>query len=219
MNALKSKLVIVFKGEEGVDIGGVRLDFFTHLFHRFEKNLTHHRACLEGEPGDQLSKMEYAAGVFSGIAITQDGFLHPVMIELIKLAGPRFLEGLNLFVNLVNFLSYEKLVHILFERKPITTDQLITLLRRVSHDDSNLETVDKINFNFICKFFNDVHGKSYLFPCKIFFLVCLTDNTFDFLSTDRVVSSMIHPITLEDILHFLTGKRIIPPWDETEVQI
>ena len=114
-------------------------------------------------------------GVFSRLAITQDRFLHPVMNELTKIAGTRFLEGLNIFENLGNFLLNEKSVHVLFERKPITTDQLVSILRRVSNEDSNLETIEKINLDFICKFINDVHGKLYFFLSMLFFVVLLTN--------------------------------------------
>jgi hypothetical protein len=55
--------------------------------------------------------MEFAAGAFSAIAILQEEFYHPVIIELLKIAGSSYLEGLNVIENLGDFLSVEMFVH------------------------------------------------------------------------------------------------------------
>lgn len=51
MASLLSKFVVVFKGKEGVDVGGVRRDFFSHLFHRIENLLIDNRTYMDGEAG------------------------------------------------------------------------------------------------------------------------------------------------------------------------
>jgi hypothetical protein len=64
MASLLSKFVLVFKGEEGVDVEGVRRDFFSHLFHRIENLQIDNRSYMDGEAGPSLSETEYAAGYF-----------------------------------------------------------------------------------------------------------------------------------------------------------
>ena len=170
MQDVRSKLVIVFKGEEGVDGGGLRKDFFSNLFHRFETILVENRRYMEGEPTNVLSEMEFAAGVFSAIAVLQDDFYHPVVIELLKTGGPRFVDGLNVYENFGHFLQNEPSVHFLFKRCPVTPDKVIALLRRDPNSDQDSDMIEKINFNFISKFLNDVHGKKVVF-CIMFYLL------------------------------------------------
>ena len=162
MESILSKFVVVFKGEEGVDVGGVRRDFFSHLFHRFVNILIDNRAYMEGEAGTSLSETEYAAGIFFGIAILQEAIYHPATIELLKTGGPRFVEGLNVFGNLGDFLIAENSLHSLFKSNPLTPDGMISLLRREENSDPNLEIIEKMNFLFICKFFKEVFSKSIL---------------------------------------------------------
>lgn len=163
MQDIRSKLVIVYKGEEGVDGGGLRKDFFSNLFYRFETMLVENRRYMEGEPANVLSDMEYAAGVFSAIAVLQDDFYHPVVIELLKIGGSRFVEELNVYENFGHFLQEEPSTHFLFKRSPLTPDKIVALLRREINAEQDSDTVEKINFNFICKFLNDVHGKMVIF--------------------------------------------------------
>jgi len=159
MDSLLSKFVVVFKGEEGVDVGGVRRDFISHLFHRFENLLIDNRVYVEGEVGHSLSETEYAAGVFFGIGMLQEALYHPAIIELLKTGGPRFVEGLNVFDNLGDFLINDNLLHFLFKRHPVTADGMIALLRRDANSDPNCEIIEKINFLFICKFFKEIFSR------------------------------------------------------------
>lgn len=173
MASLLSKFVVVFKGEEGVDVGGVRRDFFSHLFHRIENLLIDNRTYMDGEAGPSLSETEYAAGFFFGIAMLQESIYHPAVIELLKTGGPRFVEGLNVFDNLGDFLMNCNSLRFLFKRNPVTVDEMIALLRRDENADPNLEMIEKMNFLFICKFFKEVFSKFKLFCCLVVSLLIL----------------------------------------------
>ncbi|KAI9565133.1 hypothetical protein GHT06_008904 [Daphnia sinensis] len=196
MASLLSKFVVVFKGEEGVDVGGVRRDFFSHLFHRFKNLLIDNRAYMKGE-GDTLSETEYVAGIFCGIAMVQEKIYHPAVIELLKSGGPKFVEGLNVFDKLGEFLNGDTSLHILFKRHPLTADGMIALLRRDANLDPNCEIIEKMNFLFICKFFKEISKG------------LISINT----------AGENQPMCLEDVLQFLTGKRIIEPGDDSVIQV
>ncbi len=167
MASILSKFVVVFKGEEGIDVGGVRRDFFSHLFHRMENLLIDNRTYMDGEAGPNLSETEYAAGVFFGIAMLQESIYHPAVMELLKTGGPRFVEGLNVFDNLGDFLMNCNSLRFLFKRNPLTADEMIALLRRDENADPNLEMIEKMNFLFICKFVKEVFSKFKLFCCLV----------------------------------------------------
>ncbi|XP_045031484.1 uncharacterized protein LOC123473911 [Daphnia magna] len=196
MASLLSKFVVVFKGEEGVDVGGVRRDFFSHLFHRFENLLIDNRVYMKGE-GDTLSETEYAAGIFFGISMVQEKIYHPAVIELLKSGGLKFVEGLNVFDNLGEFLNRDTSLLILFKRHPLTADGMIALLRRDANLDPNCEIIEKMNFLFICKFFKEISKG------------LISINT----------AGENKPMCLEDVLQFLTGKRIIAPGDDSVIQV
>lgn len=59
MQDIRSKLVIVYKGEECVDGSWLRKDFFSNSFYRFEIMLVENRRYMEGEPANGLSHMEF----------------------------------------------------------------------------------------------------------------------------------------------------------------
>lgn len=223
MASLLSKFVVVFKREEGVDVGGVRRDFFSHLFHRFENLLIDNRIYMKGE-GDTLSETEYAAGIFFGIAMVQEKIYHPAVIELLKSGGLKFVEGLNVFDNLGEFLNRDTSLLILFKRHPLTADGMIALLRRDANLDPNCEIIEKMNFLFICKFFKEISSK-----CtngqNICIVICglIIYIVFVLFSIEGLISINTagenKPMCLEDVLQFLTGKRIIAPGDDSVIQV
>lgn len=160
MTNVKSKLIVVYRDEEGLDTGGVRRDFFSHFFHQVESIIIDNRSYMEASSKNLLGQMEFAAGVFAAIAVLQDEIYHPAIVELLKVAGPRYLEGLNLFDELGDFLSTNSSLHINFKRESVTPDHLISLFRRESNPNSAMDVIEKINFNFVCKFFREVFGKT-----------------------------------------------------------
>lgn len=88
-----------------------------------------------------------------GIAIRQDEIYHSAIVELLKVAGPRYLEGLNVFDGFGDYLSTDSTLHVNFKRERLTPDQPIALFRRESNPNSAVEVIEQINYNYICKFF------------------------------------------------------------------
>lgn len=162
LSRIHSKMIVTFKGEEqAIDAGGVARDFFSNLFDRLDTFLLKDRHYSDEEPGSNIEEMDFAAGLFASIAILQESYYHPFIIEAIRRGFPKFLEGMNQLGEIGTFLKEDCSTHVLFARAQITSQQMISLLRRESNQDQTRDLVEIINFKFICKFIEDIYGNFY----------------------------------------------------------
>ncbi len=176
---------------------------------------------MKGEAGTSLSKTEYTAGIFFGIAILQEDIYHP---STIKTGGSWFVEGLNVFDNLSNFLIIDNSLHSLFKSYPVTANGMISLLRRDKNCDPNIEIIEKMNFLSICKFLKKFSVMTFFISNIYVVMWCLgMDISFFLYYIDGLINIHVagenKPMCLEDVMQFLTGKRIIAPGDKSVIQV
>lgn len=95
ISRIRAPLNVSFLNEEGIDGGGVRRDFFTNLFQAYESVIFADRTAF-GMTATEVEEDDYAAGLFSSLAIIQEGMYLPFMITALQRGSTSFHSGMNL---------------------------------------------------------------------------------------------------------------------------